>query len=459
MRNRRPKPLVIFISAVMVFSFIFINPIPILASPGLTVDSFEDTFSLTRTGPGTISATSDDASILGGERDVVITVSSGTGYLIVDTNTSKPGQYSHGQGPGIKGRSEITYDGNDNDPNTLNPTGLGGIDITDGGVDTALVIIVTSDDYPAFLQVTLFTDATSCSRGIVALPGGITSSDSPKAFLFPYSSFTDAYGIEGCTSPVTLSNIGAIKILIDGTANESTDITIDLIASAAVDFGDLPTVYGPTNFTTNYANSGPGHVITSLYLGSNIDSESGIGAASPMGSSRIDDMTGSTPDDEDGISPAGTPWTEGVDGGALNVTVTGGDGCLAGWIDWEADGVVYSSFAETDQILLNEEVTAGTQVVSFDIPSGALAAGWPASYYARFRLFPRDQDNTCTTTKSHKNQDYGGEVEDYYFVFGPTAVTVNSLTARPTGTEYLPLGIAACMSLLGLFVFLRRRTV
>ncbi len=454
MHNKKQSRQAIWVSVVIVLSLLLVIVTPISASPGVTVDTFGDTFSLQQSGVGETSATADDVSILGGERDVILTVTTGGGPLFVDTNTSQPGQFSHAAGSGVKGRTTIIYDGDDGLATTLNPTGLGGIDITNGGVDTALVVVVTSDDFEAFVKITLFTNATSCSGVIMALPGGISTSLSPKAFLFRYSSFTNVDAVEGCLSPVNTASIGAIKIIIDGTANDSTDITIDLIESAAVDFGDLPTVIGPTNFSPVYASSGPGHAITSLYLGANIDSESGSSSASSLGASNLDDTTG-TPDDEDGISVASTPWTEGG-GGAVNVSVTGGDGCLAGWIDWESDGVANSSFTETDQVLLNQPVTAGNQLVSFDIPAGALD-DWPASYYARFRLYPRDPDSTCTTIKSHKNQAYGGEVEDYLLSFGPTAITIRSLSARPTHTWMIPIAIAFCSILLGILIFLRRR--
>ena len=160
------------------------------------------------------------------------------------------------------------------------------------------------------------------------------------------------------------------------------------------DFGDLPTEYNNTLIIDN----GACHFLSStnqIMLGANIDTESN-GAVS---SSADED------DYDDGIQVVGE-WEEGTDGGVIEVIVTGGDGYLSGWIDWNED----QDFADDgEQILDQRLVTQYTQTITFDIPAGGTATQLK---FARFRLF-KNNPNTYTTTGCVTN----GEVEDYQLTF------------------------------------------
>jgi len=401
------------------------------AGPGVTVDTFDDTQNVTRTGVGTEYGVVTGAGILGGERDLAVTVTTGGGALTSDANVSLASHFSHSQGSGVFGTTTITYDGTDGDATTLNPTGLQtggvGVDLTSGGAYDALFVLLRSDDWQASLKVTVYTDAIHCSSRSLTLPGGIPSSGVPKAIVFRYGDFTtDAT----CASPASFSNVGAVVLLIDGTANEATDITFSSFEAGALDYGDLPGGY-KTNYSATYTSSGPGHVATDLYLGSQIDTETGASVASLL--ANHDDNTGV---DEDGIVRANTPWADGANGGAVNVNVTGGDGCLMGWIDWANDG---GFDEEGDLVLDNVEVTTGTSLQQFTIPTGGACTD--CSLYARFRLFPRDEGGHCTLTKTYMNQAYGGEVEDYLWNFGTTAVSLSSMHAGSAALPVAPIGL------------------
>jgi hypothetical protein len=112
----------------------------------------------------------------------------------------------------------------------------------------------------------------------------------------------------------------------------------------------------------------------------------------------------------------------------LSVTVNGCSGTcrLNGWIDWNNDG----DFLDTgEQVLSEYGIGDGTgQNVSISIPSDYITG---TDVYARFRL--------CSAT-GQCNTYYGsapdGEVEDYFWGYGSTAVGMNSLQATVKGTAW-----------------------
>lgn len=204
------------------------------------------------------------------------------------------------------------------------------------------------------------------------------------------------------------------------------------------DWGDLPATYG-----TLLNDNGPRHFgsSSSLMLGSVWDYESN---GQP---SIAADGDGS---DEDGVSiTSGSNWN-----GSFNVIVSG-DGCLNAWLDFAGDETSISSFAQdgnftlvdgvtydyiiympetedektySEHVIVNEPVSASTTSLSIDLIPAGLPAG---SYYARFRLTPRDAGGTCTTVVKPTGFVLGGEVEDYRFDLSvPTGIVLGSFVAN-----------------------------
>ena len=227
-----------------------------------------------------------------------------------------------------------------------------------------------------------------------------------------------------------------------------------------VDFGDLPNNYNMTTRAQNGARHQPG----AIFLGATVDIDAdGMPTANASG----DNLVGP---DEDGIvvvAPSPPYWTQGT--GTIQVTVTGGVGCLYGWMDaWDStagapgtDGDFTDSGTDSggpwsEAILVNVPVNPGTQLVSFALPMDA--AKYPL--WARFRLAPSFQGD-CSYYDANPVTTHGfiegGEVEDYYFSFNPTAVSLQSFTAQPDGVNrslvgsFLVLIISA-----GLLAFSRR---
>ena len=220
------------------------------------------------------------------------------------------------------------------------------------------------------------------------------------------------------------------------------------------DFGDLPESGACGGIIDDYnrtllGNNGARHLIGSLFMGATIDAENdGQGSCTATG----DDSGGE--DDEDGVTPTDPNNWSNANGGEVSVWVTGGNGCLYGWIDWNASG---GFGGPNEEIIINAPVAPGLNIFTFAVPNITL----PQFLFARFRLYPRNESNTCTGTNGDElGAANNGEVEDYVWdPTVPTAVTLSSLTAR-AGANSLPfvmtaggLGILAGLA----FVFKRRK--
>ena len=393
------------------------------------IDSFDTSQALSRFGVGNTSSSVDVAAgqILGNERDVFVTVTTGNGSLNVDVNLSLAGGLSHAAAGLVRGTTLVTYDGNDDNPTSLNPTGLGGVDLTNGGLDSLIYVVAPFADLGASLAITVHSDATRCSRLSQPVPPA-TSPVLPSVLLFRFIDFTVA---PGCANPADFTNVGALSVFIDGTSVGATDLSLDIVAASAADLGDLPPAFN----NTLLADNGPRHVIcTGFKLGANIDDEPN---GQQSGDATGDDVNG-VPDDEDGVvlTPS-VVWSVGsppTGGGSLDVTVMG-DGCLSGWIDWTND----NDFNDPGEVIFdNLTVTSATTTQSFTIPIGAVL---PGLYFARFRLYPRDDPsgaNNCTTPRQPIGSQVCGEVEDYRFdvmVPTPTPTRTPTITNTPTPTH------------------------
>jgi hypothetical protein len=365
----------------------------------------------------TISDTTDVTGALGGERDLWITKTAGTGDIILYVNKDDTGLLTLNTESATKGIAEVVWDGDDNDPTVISTTLLN-LDLVAGANDAFLIQSV-SDDQPSALLVTVWCSASNYSEATVSLPGGI-GIGSVVDFIVPYSSFTVAGGA-GCDPGATDSTPArAIRLFIDGTISDGTDLTIDRIeTTGGRDFGDAPDSY-----LTTKGVDGARHVPLGLRLGTSVDTEVD-GPVSGDGSN--DDDASVNPDDEDGVyRDLNDLWTNGASVDLL-VTV---NGCVSppcylnGWIDWKGD----NSFLDAgDRIFTNTQVFNGfSQSFAITVPD-AISYTQGSSVYARFRLCPDSSGaGSCDTVTG---QTIDGEVEDYLWRFTRTSITLQSLIA------------------------------
>ncbi len=162
-----------------------------------------------------------------------------------------------------------------------------------------------------------------------------------------------------------------------------------------LDFGDAPDSYG-----TLLASNGARHAPDTIRMGATIDYELN---GQPSAGAVDDDLNGTIPDDEDGVTNLG-PLMQGAT--AATVDVHGGPlgGKLDAWVDFNGNGVfdtsehLWSSASQTLTPGDNEDLT-------FTVPLAAI----PGTTYARFRL-------STSGGLSPTGLASDGEVEDYTVV-------------------------------------------
>ena len=182
------------------------------------VDDFTTFQFLSQSGVGSTSDVTSGAGIVGTERDMTLTVTAGPGVAQLFAGT---GEFAHSCPASVSATSILTWDGIDG-TSSLNPIGLGGVDMTDGGLSAALRLRVSHCDLPANIQFNVY-GATGSSTGTISVP---PSTGTPIDYALPYSSFTVISG-----AGADFANVGAIQMTIAGSpALDLSLIVIDTIA-------------------------------------------------------------------------------------------------------------------------------------------------------------------------------------------------------------------------------------
>lgn len=196
------------------------------SAQAIIIDSFVTDQSLTLAYPpiGTsMSSSASGTGILGGERDLTINLTGGRMVGNGISSVVNSGYYSYSQDATIKGTGVIQWDGADASPN-LNPIGLGGINLTAGGIDS-LVLGVISDDLPVDVTITVYSSAGNASSRTLTLPGQIDE-ETAKTYFFKYSDFSTLLG-----SGADFANVGAIT-LSTGSSTSAPDLVFDFLETS-----------------------------------------------------------------------------------------------------------------------------------------------------------------------------------------------------------------------------------
>jgi uncharacterized repeat protein (TIGR01451 family) len=186
-----------------------------------------------------------------------------------------------------------------------------------------------------------------------------------------------------------------------------------------VDFGDLPSIYNASKL----GNDGARHFRGSLWLGTGSSAEGDTrGESANADADTLDDGVVRTPNV--GWLPGGS--------GSIDVTANGA-GYLAAWIDWNNDG----DFLDAgERVLVDRAVGAGTQTITFPIPGSVTV---PNTFSARLRLYAASTAGLASPFGAAVN----GEVEDYRWAFGPTAITLGD--AAVTAGRSVPVALLALL--------------
>ncbi|MEM9301991.1 MAG: Ig-like domain-containing protein, partial [Pseudomonadota bacterium] len=189
-----------------------------------TVDSWTDPGSATVSGaPGTNSATVDSAGVVGGERDQLVELLNGTGTLALSVAAGAVTISLDDMSSA--GTAVLSYDGDDDDAVTLDPTGLGGIDLidgTEGGLTLPLGTVSGTID----LIVEIHTDGANASEAFAILEACAGPCD---PLVIGFERFTTLTG-----TGADFTNVGAIvfRFTLDDVESVQTNIALTTLAPA-----------------------------------------------------------------------------------------------------------------------------------------------------------------------------------------------------------------------------------
>lgn len=190
----------------------------------VVVDQFTTNQATITDPPGGASiAVTGGADILGQSRGLRVQRFAGAGPVSAGVAAGTLDFAVSATTPDSTGAAFLTWDG-DNDPNALDPTGLGGVDLTAGGAG-AFRFTIAAAAAGTSLVLEVYEDADSVSRGALVLPAIAV----PVDIFVDFSSLAQA---PGAATPADLTVVGAIALRIE--SGEATPaLTLDRIETAA----------------------------------------------------------------------------------------------------------------------------------------------------------------------------------------------------------------------------------
>jgi len=187
-----------------------------------------------------------DPTVLGGQRDMWVELTQSTNPISSVALASSGGNLYLASGPGTTGNAKVVWDGVDSSALTVNPTGLGGIDLTQNEGNTMTGIALTSGaDHPdAKISMRIYTDANNWSEFTTTVPespGGMATGqaifnfdDVPTASLGSGADFTNVGALE-----LTFEGVSAVdgQVALVGLVGRATK-RLDFTASPRLSLGD-----------------------------------------------------------------------------------------------------------------------------------------------------------------------------------------------------------------------------
>jgi uncharacterized repeat protein (TIGR01451 family) len=207
---------------------------------GTTIDSFSATsqyVSASAHGGKTATSSMSAPEAVGGHRNLYAQLTSSGGEVSLGADSDFTGLLDFGSNSASTGNLLVNWDGDNSNPAMLNPTGLGGIDLTSQGASTGIELNVADDRPGADVTLKVYTDANDWSSAIVPVTetsdGSLNMSDSQ---FIPFSSFAAGGG-----SGANFADVGAIQLAVSGAATSDGQM------------GPIQAV-GPMVFNENFVN-------------------------------------------------------------------------------------------------------------------------------------------------------------------------------------------------------------
>ncbi|MBN1852554.1 MAG: DUF11 domain-containing protein [Pirellulales bacterium] len=207
---------------------------------GIPIDDFTSSQSLNASsgGPTSNNSALDDASVLGGERDMYVEVTGGSGTANFDSNFVGSGVLNIQTSIGASVLAHVTWDGDDDDATTLDATGLGSLDITDSSGNTMTSFeLEYKIDHNEQLTLFAYSSAANWSQRVfnISDTAGIT-----ETIEVDFADF-----VTGSGTGADFTNIGALRLQL-GSGTLAVDAEIALVGTL-----------GPTIFDADFANYMP----------------------------------------------------------------------------------------------------------------------------------------------------------------------------------------------------------
>jgi len=182
---------------------------------GPTIDGFT-TFQIVEASPPPISSDAHtllDTAVLGGERDLYVELTESSNPISSVTLAASGGNLYVASGPGATGNVKIVWDGADGDARTVNPTGLGGVDLTESDGNTMTGIALTSGaDHPnAKIMLRIYSDANNWSEFTTIVPESVGGAAVGQA-IFNFDDVTTGKSGRGAD----FTNVGALELTFEG---------------------------------------------------------------------------------------------------------------------------------------------------------------------------------------------------------------------------------------------------
>jgi uncharacterized repeat protein (TIGR01451 family) len=181
---------------------------------GLVIDSFEGAAQGVEASNSTSTIVTSsqqyaESIVLGGERDLYAELTSANGNVGLFSNQDVPHVLEFTSSSSGRGKRVVTWDGTDGDATTLNPSGLGGKDLTVGGTMSGMRLDIGADHANGSLTIRIYSGAGNYSEAVVVMP---ETGGAPSQFVYvPFSSFVTKGG-----SGANFAQVGAIQMDIDG---------------------------------------------------------------------------------------------------------------------------------------------------------------------------------------------------------------------------------------------------
>lgn len=191
---------------------------PAATAQGIAIDEFTtpQAASVGTGGVGVATSAVAAPEAIGGERDFEVVRTGGNGAASASADAGEAGALIFDSGAGTQATLLVAWDGADGSASELDPSGLGGIDLSDGGTLGAFDL-VGGADLTAVLLLRVYDagDATGAtwSEAQIEIPGsgGKVEFSSVAA---PFAAFVAS----GPLGPASFANAGAITLAVEGPA-------------------------------------------------------------------------------------------------------------------------------------------------------------------------------------------------------------------------------------------------